>query len=122
MSKATLFLLALIITGAGLCFSQEWDVPITVRDGTTGGTSSTELRIGIDLAGTDCYDAGLDQFAPPPPPSGFDARLKICSDDFVTDIRDNNQIQVAIILWYIRCPMTGDETIWNCLVIIRQGT
>ncbi len=90
MHKATsLGGLLLVFLSAEAYPQSQWTFPLSVRD----GQGTILLRIGIHPNGTDGFDPGLDQFAPPPAPSGsFDARLRVLSplDDYITDIRNNS--------------------------------
>jgi len=61
--------------------------------------NSVPLVFGTAPGATDCYDEGLDQSAPPPPPVGaFDARFQSCGEAWFTDIRGTN---------------TSGEVIWD---------
>lgn len=59
---------------------------MTVDDG-TGLSQAMSLQFGTQTNATDGFDVGLDQLAPPPPPSGFDARFRKGDFDYFTDIR-----------------------------------
>ena len=53
--------------------------------------NSIQINYGTAPGATDCYDAGLDQWAPPPPPSGaFDGRFVACNDGLFIDIKGTN--------------------------------
>ncbi|MBE0573269.1 MAG: hypothetical protein IH618_17135, partial [Ignavibacteriaceae bacterium] len=86
---------------------------------TANATTQSALDFGVDLlvfddcanqvplvfgtapGATDCYDIGLDQSAPPPPPVGaFDGRFSSCGEHWFTDIRGTN---------------TSGERIWTVL-------
>ena len=56
---------------------------------------STELTFGTNENGTDGYDDGLDQYAPPSPPSSdvFDARFVWEGNDFIKDIMKNHDVE-----------------------------
>ena len=49
------------------------------------------LVFGTDPGATDCFDPGLDQFAPPPPPTGaFDGRFISCAEGLLIDFKATN--------------------------------
>ncbi|MDH3268569.1 MAG: T9SS type A sorting domain-containing protein, partial [Ignavibacteria bacterium] len=53
--------------------------------------NSVLLKFGTAPGATECFDPGLDQSAPPPPPLGaFDGRFSSCGEDWFTDIRGTN--------------------------------
>jgi hypothetical protein len=54
-------------------------------------SNSINLTFGTAPTATDLFDTGLDQYAPPAPPSGaFDARFHITADDLLQDFRPTN--------------------------------
>ena len=56
-----------------------------------GCNNSIQIGFGTAPGATDCYDVGLDQWAPPPPPSGaFDGRFVACNDGLFIDIKGTN--------------------------------
>ena len=60
-------------------------------------TNSINLTFGTAPTATECYDAGLDQWAPPPPPSGaFDGRFVSCNEGLFIDIKATNTNQERI--------------------------
>ena len=71
----------------GVFAQQEFSVPMIVTDDTL---NSQNIAIGFNANGTDCYDDGLDQYAPPKGPLGtFWAGFISCNDQFFVDVRDN---------------------------------
>lgn len=96
--KKTAFFFAVILTASlSPATAQQFQFPISVSDGPNG----LVLTLGIDPNGTDGFDVGLDQLAPPLPPSGaFDARYRIGSEDFLTDIRFNDLAQKTFTMLY----------------------
>jgi len=59
--------------------AQEQAIIITVSD----GVNHKELTVGVHPDGQSSFVQGLDQFAPPPPPSGaFDARLIVENESY----------------------------------------
>ena len=67
----------------------DFGVTISVTDNC--GNSAHQLIFGTAPGATDCFDAGYDLSAPPPPPAGvIDGRLSSCNEDFFTDIRATN--------------------------------
>ena len=76
--------------------AQEFEFLIVVSDGDHDQT----ITIGINPAGTDSFDIGLDILAPPPPPTGaFDTRLTFLDVDYYKDIRDNTNSQKEFYLY-----------------------
>ncbi len=112
---ATLFLGVCLLTGA---FAQNFEVPITVTD----GVGSTVLTLGIDPAGTDGEDAGLDDMLPPTPPSGFDARFIIGVEGASKDIRGNDLTEKTFVMEYQ--PETGNNIVvkWDKTSLAALGT
>lgn len=108
---------------ASIVSAQQWEIPITVTD----GNNTFELRFGIHPEATDTFDVGLDQKAPPPPPSGnFDSRWKPTgdgSDDLFTDIRNNVIEEKVFILTYQ--PESGFGPVvlhWDAGMLSDLGT
>ena len=101
-------------------FAQEFEVAITISD----NTNSAVLTIGVHPNGTDGFDAGLDAFAPPPPPAGaFDVRSIIGIEAFITDIRDNAAVEKTFHLRYQ--PASGQESIvltWDSTGLSMLGS
>ena len=60
-------------------------------------SNSVPLIFGTSSGATECYDAGLDQLAPPPPPSGaFDGRFTSCNLGMFKDFKTTNLDEVRI--------------------------
>ena len=78
------------VTASATTFSVlDFGVNLTVSDNC--GNNAHPLIFGTAPGATECFDAGLDLLAPPPPPVGaIDGRLISCSDAFFTDIRGSN--------------------------------
>lgn len=111
-------LLAIMFFFCAPVWTQSFIVPIRVTD----GINELDLRIGIHPDGTNDYDSGLDQFAPPPPPAGvFDARLVFFNESYYTDIRDNTLSSKVFHLNYR--PSSGKEIVlyWNSDTLFRLG-
>ena len=54
-------------------------------------SNSISLTFGTASTATDCYDDGLDVYAPPPPPGGaFDGRFVSCNEGLFTDYKSTN--------------------------------
>jgi hypothetical protein len=54
-------------------------------------TNSISLMFGTAPGATPCFDLGLDELAPPPPPQGaFDGRFISCNNAFFKDFRATN--------------------------------
>ncbi|HEX9656028.1 MAG TPA: T9SS type A sorting domain-containing protein [Bacteroidota bacterium] len=90
-----------VFAAVGAIAQGEWTYPVSVTD----GSANAILTIGINSAGTDGEDPGLDVLAPPQPPVGaFDARFRVTSppNDFSTDIRSNSSsIKTWVMLYQI---------------------
>ena len=78
--------------------------------------NSIPLIFGTAQGATDCYDPGLDESAPPPPPIGaFDGRFASCGEHWFTDIRGTNPVGERIWDLYYQ-PSSGCEPVsfsWN---------
>ncbi|MEM1095992.1 MAG: T9SS type A sorting domain-containing protein [Bacteroidota bacterium] len=60
-------------------------ISINVAD---ANDNTVGLALGLADGATDSFDVGIDQLAPPSPPTGsFDARLRSGSDDYLRDAR-----------------------------------
>jgi len=119
MTKIKFASFVLVLSLFSSLFSQDFDIPIKVTD----GTNNQILTIGVDPNGTDGYDSGLDIFAPPPPPTGaFDARLEWQGEQYITDIRDNSTEDKTYVMKYQ--PATGGEIIlsWDNMALNDLGT
>jgi len=99
-------------------FAQEFEFPILISDGNYDRT----LFIGVNPAGTDDFDIGLDMLAPPPPPTGaFDARLTYLNVDYFKDIRDNIISQKDFFLNYSPGPDGIISLSWDSSLVIDLG-
>ena len=59
--------------------------------------NSIILVFGTAPSATECFDAGLDQLAPPPPPAGaFDGRFTSCNFGMFKDFKTTNSDEVRI--------------------------
>ena len=77
-------LLAFAFLAAAVSSSaQQFNLPITITD----GTGTQNVILGVDPSGTDGFDAGLDIYAPPAPPSGLYAVSNVASDNHSSDYR-----------------------------------
>ena len=101
-------------------FAQNFEVTILVSDGKVSGP----LVLGVNPAGTDEFDIGLDELAPPPPPGGaFDRRFTNLSEDYFNDIRDNSISEKQFHMSYM--PSTGNGPIvlyWDSSYIDSLGS
>ncbi|GAF91821.1 unnamed protein product, partial [marine sediment metagenome] len=98
--------------------AQEFEFPIVVSDGEHDQT----ITIGINPAGTDSFDIGLDILAPPPPPSGaFDTRLTFLDEDYYKDIRKNTSSLKEYYLSY--SPGSGGSITlsWDSSLVSELG-
>ena len=60
-------------------------------------SNSVNLVFGTAPSATECFDAGLDQLAPPPPPAGaFDGRFTSCNFGMFKDFKTTNPDDVRI--------------------------
>lgn len=99
-------------------FAQDFDVPINVSD----GLNQKDITVGVDPSGTDGYESGLDFFAPPKPPSGFDARSVWDGEAYITDIRDNSLTWHTFIMEYQRASGQDTTTLtWDSASLISLG-
>lgn len=79
-------IIAMILTFTAIVSAQAFSVAVTISD----GSNNDILRVGVDPAGSDFFDIGLDTLAPPAaPPGAFDARLEGIDDNYIVDIRTN---------------------------------
>ena len=74
-------------TGGGVtALAANFRIPITITDGIT----TVDRTFGVDPAGTDAFDSGLDSLAAPAPPGGnFDARFAFDNTEYVIDVRSD---------------------------------
>lgn len=97
MKKSALLFVLMLMASLGPVAAQQFQFPITVSD----GAHSQDLTLGIDPNGTDGFDVGVDQLAPPPPfPGAFDARYRIDAEDYLKDIRFNDLTQKIFTMLY----------------------
>lgn len=97
---------ALILTFSFMGSAQTFSVPVTIFD----GSNSDILRVGVDPAGSDFFDSGLDTLAPPAaPPGAFDARLTGIDDHYIVDIRANTVTEKTFKVNY--APANGNGPI-----------
>lgn len=98
--------------------AQEFEFPIVVSDGDHDQT----ITIGINPAGTDSFDIGLDILAPPPPPSGaFDTRLTFLDVDYYKDIRINTSSLKEFYLSYSPGPGGSITLSWDSSIVSELG-
>ncbi len=106
-----------IVSDTGIC--PDFDFPITVTD----GINNQVLTIGVDPAGTDGFDLGLDVPAPPLPPSGaFGTLLEWSGTQYFTDIRDTSITEKTFVMKYQ--AETGGAIVlqWDNAAISALGT
>ncbi len=82
------------------------------------------LVFGTAPTATDGFDAGLDQYAPPPPPTGaFDARFHITADDLLKDFRATNTGTVKWDLEFVAASGCEPATVqWDPADLPNDGT
>lgn len=85
MNKNNIYKILLsAIFGLSWVFAQDFSSSVNVAGGTEG--TNYDLIFGFSPSATDGYDDNIDFYAPPPPPSGFDAALMWGGDRFYTQI------------------------------------
>ena len=78
-----------VSTSAATFSALDFGVNLTVIDNCDN--NAHPLIFGTAPGATECFDAGFDLSAPPPPPVGaIDGRFLSCNDAFFTDIRGSN--------------------------------
>ncbi len=82
-----------IVLGGTQTDTTDFAVNFSVFD---NGTGQSTLVFGTAPGATEGYDPGLDVEAPPQPPGGFDARLRIPSVDLLKDFRATNLDSIRI--------------------------
>ena len=97
-----------------------------LRINVSDATNSSTLYYGWSENGTDGYDADLDQYAPPTPPSGaFDARFSNDGEDYIKDIRQT-VAEGGTIVWNLSFKASsGNAPIvlqWNPSLLPSDGT
>jgi hypothetical protein len=72
------------VPASGRGLPQDFRLPIVV----SGGGNSVSVVLGVSPEGSEGYDAGVDQLAPPVGPAGtFDVRLQNAGQQYLTDVR-----------------------------------
>ena len=103
-------------------FAQNPDFSVTIN--VTGGVGSYDLTIGFSPDATDGYDDGIDQYAPPQPPSpAFDAALFWENDRYYTQIVNGDSLDLIEHIWNIQLQYPEDNLItlsWDngCLSVL----
>ena len=96
LRNVTLFTLAFFLV-MPFAYAGEPDFTLTITGFSADG-SSTDLTLGMAPGATNGYDDGLDQYAPPAPPSGFDVALSDGADRYFTQIlAQSNDMQTLYI-------------------------
>ncbi|GAB5518594.1 MAG: hypothetical protein RhofKO_08450 [Rhodothermales bacterium] len=85
--------------------------------------NSINLEFGFVEDATGAFDAGMDIFAPPPPPSGaFDARFLTTTDDLLHDLR-SYELEAT---WRLALQPSTDglpiTLTWSAIELPREGT
>jgi len=109
----------MILTSFTVLFAQEFEFQILISDGNHDQT----ITIGINPAGTDSFDIGLDILAPPPPPpSAFDTRLTFLDVDYYKDVRKNTGSLKEFYLSY--SPGSGGSITlsWDSSLVSELGS
>ena len=108
----------MIIIPFAMLSAQEFEFLIVVSDGDHDQT----ITIGINPAGTDSFDIGLDILAPPPPPYGaFDARLTFLDVDYFKDVRKNTISQKEFYLSYSHGSGSSIILNWDSSFVNEHG-
>ena len=103
-------------------FAQSPDFSVTIN--VTGGVGSYDLIIGFSPDATYGYDDGIDQYAPPQPPSpAFDAALFWENDRYYTQIVNGDSLDLIEHVWNIQLQYPEDNLItlsWDngCLSVL----
>ena len=122
MTKSVGRVAVLLMVAIDPAAAQVFQVPITVSD----GLNALVLILGVHPAGSDGFDLGLDQLAPPPAPAGaFDARFRVDSpsEDFLKDIRFNNLALKTFTMLYQAASGEGPIVLtWNASSLVGMGT
>jgi hypothetical protein len=112
-----IFLIQLILFS--IIYSQDFEIPIKVSDGTFSDT----LVIGVNPDGTDGYDDTLDILAPPLPPSGaFGTLLEWNYEQYYKDIRDNSTTEKTFQLHYQESSGGAIVLNWDSTGLSQLGT
>ena len=107
-------------------FAQSPDFSVTIN--VMGGVGSYDLTIGFSPDATDGYDDGIDQYAPPQPPSpAFDAALFWENDRYYTQIVNGDSLDLIEHVWNIQLQYPEDNLItlsWDngCLSVLGTFT
>lgn len=114
MSRLQLFLTILLFFSLNLQIafaddvlqSDGWQLTLTASD---GNGSSIDLVAGTAESATEDFNTGLDQFAPPPPPSGvFDARIIDGDEGYFKRFKP---LTVSTSTWQLNALPSGDSGI-----------
>jgi len=107
-------------------FAQNPDFSITIN--VRGGENDYDLTVGFSPNASDGYDSGLDQYAPPQPPSpAFDAALLWENDRYYTQIVNGDSLDLIEHVWDIQLQFPEDNLItlsWDsgCLSVLGTFT
>jgi len=108
-----IWLISCTLTGP---FAQEFEFPILISDGNYDRT----LFMGVNPAGIDDFDIGLDMLAPPPT-GAFDARLTYLNVDYFKYFRDNIISQKEFFLNYSPGPDGIISLSWDSSLVNDLG-
>ena len=105
-------------------FAQNPDFSIIIN--VRGGGNDYDLTVGFSPEATDGYDYGLDQYAPPQPPSpAFDAALLWENDRYYTQIVNGDSLDLIEHVWDIQLQFPEDNLItlsWDKECMALLGT
>ncbi len=120
MKKNFYVFIIITLCSASVTIATDFNVIMHVTD----GVNNTELTFGKNQNGSDGYDNGLDQYAPPEPPDGsFDARFKWNNESWIKDIRDDSDEEKIFEMQYKPASGAGPIIIsWDSTGLSQLGT
>jgi Secretion system C-terminal sorting domain len=117
----TIYSSGITTTATTTTIQPDFSVNLLVHDNCS---NSISLLFGTAPTATDCYDDGLDVYAPPPPPGGaFDGRFVSCNEGLFSDFKATNPDSVRIWdIYYQPAESCSPVTIeWNPAQLPTDG-